>query len=159
MASLNRVMILGRLGADPELRYTQNQTAVATLSVATTEFWTKDGQRQEQTEWHRVIVWNRQAENCCKYLSKGRSVFVEGKVQTRSWEDKGGQKRYTTEIIANNIQFVGYEGNNGASPGGKDATNREGDSSTTSRFPQADASPPASASASASAVNFDDIPF
>ena len=101
---------MGNLGQDPELRYTQNQTAVVTLNVATTENWTKDGQRQEQTEWHRVIVWNKQAENCAKYLAKGRSVFVEGKLQTRSWDDRNGQKRYTTEITASNVQFLPQSG-------------------------------------------------
>lgn len=106
MASINKVFIMGNLGQDPELRYTQNQVPVVTLNVATTESWSKDGQKQEQTEWHRVIVWNRQAENCAKYLSKGRSVFVEGKLQTRSWDDKNGQKRYTTEISASNVQFL-----------------------------------------------------
>lgn len=109
MASLNRVVIMGNLGQDPELRYTQSQTPVCTLSVATTDYRTgADGQRQEQTEWHRVVVWSKQAENCAKYLAKGRSVLVEGRLATRSWEDqKTGQKRYVTEIIANNVQFIG----------------------------------------------------
>src|SRR5690606_24480112 len=81
---------------------------ICTLSVATTDYRTgPDGQRQEFTEWHRVVVWNRQAENCAKYLAKGRTVLIEGRLQTRSWEDKQGQKRYTTEIIANNVQFIG----------------------------------------------------
>jgi single-strand DNA-binding protein len=108
MASFNRVVILGNLGQDPEIRYTQNQVPVCTLNIATTDYWTgPDGQRQEQTEWHRVVVWNKAAENCAKYLTKGRSVMVEGKLQTRSWEDKQGQKRYVTEVIAQNVQFVG----------------------------------------------------
>lgn len=108
MAFLNRVVILGNLGQDPELRYTANQTPVCTLNVATTDYRTgPDGQRQEFTEWHRVVVWSKQAENCSKYLSKGRSVLVEGRLQTRSWEDKQGQKRYVTEIVANNVQFIG----------------------------------------------------
>lgn len=108
MASLNRVTIMGNLGQDPELRYTQNQTAVCTLNIATTDYRTgQDGQRQEFTEWHRVVVWSKQAENCSKYLAKGRSVLVEGRLQTRSWEDKTGQKRYVTEIVAQNVQFVG----------------------------------------------------
>ena len=108
MASFNKVMVMGNLGAKPELRYTQNQTAVCTLSVATTDYKTgPDGQRQEFTEWHRIVVWGRQAENCDKFLDKGRSVLVEGRLQTRSWEDRQGQKRYTTEIVANNVQFVG----------------------------------------------------
>jgi single-strand DNA-binding protein len=108
MASLNRVVIMGNLGQDPELRYTQNQTPVCTLNVATTDYRTSpDGQRQEFTEWHRVVVWSKQAENCSKYLTKGRTVLVEGRLQTRSWEDKQGQKKYMTEIVANNVQFVG----------------------------------------------------
>ena len=106
MASVNKIFIMGRLGQDPELRYTANQTAVVTMNVATTETWTRDGQKNEQTEWHRIIVWNKPAENCAKYLSKGSSVFVEGKLQTRSWDDKNGQKRYTTEIVANSVQFL-----------------------------------------------------
>ena len=106
-ASLNRVIIMGNLGQDPDLRYTQNQTAVCTLSVATTEFRSTPEGRQETTEWHRVVVWGKQAENASKYLSKGRTVMIEGRLQTRSWEDKQGQKRYTTEIVAQNVQFVG----------------------------------------------------
>jgi len=110
--SLNRVMIIGNLGQDPELRYTPNQTAVATFSVATTDYrTTPDGQRQEMTEWHRVVVWSKVAENCAKYLAKGRTVFVEGRLQTRSWDDKQtGQKRYSTEIIAQNVQFLSSPG-------------------------------------------------
>lgn len=108
MASVNRVMLIGNLGADPELRYTPNQTAVASLSVATKEVRNdRDGNRQEFTEWHRIVVWGRQAENASKYLSKGRAVFVEGRLQTRSWEDKNGVKRYSTEIVAQNLQFLG----------------------------------------------------
>lgn len=116
MASLNRVVIMGNLGQDPELRYTQSQTPVCTLNIATTDYRTgADGQRQETTEWHRVVVWSKQAENCAKYLAKGRSVLVEGRLATRSWEDqKTGQKRYVTEIIANNVQFVGGAAQAGA---------------------------------------------
>ncbi len=107
MASVNKVILMGRLGQDPELRYTQSQIPIVTLNVATTEYrMGQDGQRQEQTEWHRVVVWRKQAENCAKYLSKGRAVFIEGRLQTRSWEDQNGQKRYTTEIVASNVQFL-----------------------------------------------------
>jgi single-strand DNA-binding protein len=95
------------LGADPELRYTQSQTPVATLSIATTHYKGEGENKEEQTEWHRVVVWGRQAENCNKYLSKGRSVYVEGRLQTRSWDDKSGVTRYTTEIIAQQVQFLG----------------------------------------------------
>ncbi len=134
MASVNRVLLIGNLGSDPELRYTPNQTAVATLSVATKEVRNdKEGQRQEFTEWHRVIVWGRQAENASKYLAKGRAVFVEGRLQTRSWEDKNGVKRYSTEIIAQNIQFLGggaRDRDAGASAGGgyERASNRSQES-------------------------------
>ncbi len=108
MAAVNRAIIVGNLGADPELRYTQNQTAVATLNIATTETRTDaNGEKQEQTEWHRIVVWGRQAENCSKFLAKGRQVYVEGRLQTRSWDDKDGVKRYTTEIVAQNVQFLG----------------------------------------------------
>ncbi len=115
---------MGNLGQDPELRYTQNQTAVCSLNIATTEFrMGQDGQRQEMTEWHRVVVWGKQAENASKYLAKGRGVFVEGKLQTRSWEDQNGQKRFTTEIVANNVQFLPQGGNNsGGGPDGNFAS-------------------------------------
>lgn len=118
MASFNRVVIMGNLGQDPELRYTQSQMPVCTLNVATTDYRTSaDGQKQEFTEWHRVVVWNKQAENCSKYLAKGRSVLVEGRLQTRNWEDKQGQKRYVTEIVAQNVQFVGGSRNDRPQPG------------------------------------------
>jgi len=108
MSGVNKVIIVGRLGADPELKSVGNGQNVARLSIATSEAWTgKDGQKQERTEWHRVVVWGRQAENCAKHLAKGRQVFVEGRLQTRSWEDQQGQKRYATEIVANNVQFLG----------------------------------------------------
>ena len=108
MSSVNKVFILGNLGNDPEIRYTATGTAVAKLSVATNEYWNnKEGNRENHTEWHRVVVWGKQGENCAQYLSKGRSVFIEGKIRTNEWTDKDGQKRYTTEIIAQNVQFVG----------------------------------------------------
>lgn len=107
-ASFNRVQILGNLGGDPELRYTQSQTPVVTMNVATTDYRkTPEGDRSEQTEWHRIVVWSKMAENCAKFLKKGRTVFVEGRLQTRSWTDKNGEKRYTTEIVAQNVQFIG----------------------------------------------------
>ncbi len=108
MAGINKVIIVGRLGADPELKHTQNAQAVARLSVATSENWTdKNGQKQERTEWHRIVVWGKLAELCGKYLSKGRQVYVEGRLQTRSWEDNQGQKKYSTEVVANTVQFLG----------------------------------------------------
>jgi single-strand DNA-binding protein len=109
MASLNKVFLIGNLGADPEIRYTPAGTAVGNFSIATTEVWNdKAGERQEKTEWHRVVVWNKNAENCAEYLKKGRSVHVEGRLQTRSWEDKdSGAKRYTTEVVADRVTFLG----------------------------------------------------
>lgn len=106
--SVNKVMLIGRLGNNPEIRYTNTGTAVANFNVATSENWNdKNGQKQERTEWHRVVVWGKLAELCEKYLSKGRQCFVEGRLQTRSWDDKEGNKRYTTEIVAATIQFLG----------------------------------------------------
>lgn len=104
---LNKVMIIGRLGRDPELRYTQNGTPVTTLNVATDESYTdRDGNKVDRTEWHRVSVFQRQAENCANYLTKGSLVYVEGSLQTRKWQDQQGQDRYTTEIKALRVQFL-----------------------------------------------------
>jgi single-strand DNA-binding protein len=106
--SVNKVILLGRLGQDPELKYTPGGTPVCNFSLATTEAWTdKSGQKQEKTEWHRVVVWGKLAELCNQYLSKGRQAFLEGKLQTRSWDDKDGNKRYTTEFLASTVQFIG----------------------------------------------------
>jgi single-strand DNA-binding protein len=112
MASgLNKVLLIGRLGNDPEVRYTGNGGAVANFNMATGESWTdKNGQKQERTEWHRVVVWGKLGELCGQYLSKGRQAFVEGRLQTRDWTDKEGQKRYTTEVVALNVQFLGAPG-------------------------------------------------
>lgn len=107
MSSLNKVMIIGRLGRDPELRYTSTGTPVANLNIATDEGYTdKQGNRVERTEWHRVNVWDRQAENCNTYLGKGSLVYVEGSLQTRQWQDQQGQTRYSTEIRAQRVQFL-----------------------------------------------------
>lgn len=109
MASgINKVILIGRLGQDPEVRYTSNGGAVANFSLATNESWTdKAGQKQERTEWHKIVVWGKLAELCGQYLQKGGQAFVEGRLQTRDWTDKEGNKRYTTEIVAQNIQFLG----------------------------------------------------
>ena len=107
MQGVNKVILIGRLGQDPEVRMTPNGQAVCSLRLATSESWTKDGQKEERTEWHRVVVWGKQAELAGKYLKKGRACFIEGKLQTRSWDDQQtGQKRYSTEIVASNIQFL-----------------------------------------------------
>jgi len=107
MSGVNKVIIVGRLGSDPEIRYTQQGVAVTNFNLATSENWVdKGGQKQERTEWHRIVVWGKMAETCSQYLAKGRQVYVEGRLQTRQWEDKEGGKRYTTEIIANTVQFL-----------------------------------------------------
>lgn len=107
MAGINKVIIIGNLGKDPELRHTPQGQAVANFPVATSENWNdKNGQRQERTEWHRIVVWGKLAELCGKYLAKGRKAYIEGRLQTRAWDDKDGQKRYTTEIVANTVQFL-----------------------------------------------------
>src|SRR5512147_220651 len=100
MASVNKVILIGNLGRDPELRYTKNGQAVANFTLATTERYSprEGGEAREQTEWHRIVTWGKTAENCAQYLSKGRSVYVEGRIQSREWEDKEGNKRSTTEI-------------------------------------------------------------
>jgi single-strand DNA-binding protein len=108
MASVNKVILIGNLGADPEQRYTATGTAMATFNVATKEFWNnKDGVREERTEWHRIVAWGRLGEICGEYLSKGKQVYIEGKLRTRSWEDRDGNKRYTTEVLAQNMQMLG----------------------------------------------------
>jgi single-strand DNA-binding protein len=110
--------LIGNLGADPELKYTPSSRALCNLRIATTEvFKDKSGQKQERTEWHRVTVWGDQAENCSKYLSKGRSVYVEGKLQTRSYE-KEGQKHYATDVVADRVVFLGGGGGGGGGEGG-----------------------------------------
>ena len=109
MSGINKAILIGRLGSDPEVRYTPSGVAVANFSVATSEEWKdKDsGEKKERTEWHRIVAWRRLGEICGEYLSKGKQVYVEGRIQPRSWEDRDGNKKYTTEIIANDIQFLG----------------------------------------------------
>ncbi len=108
MAGVNKVILVGRLGADPEIRYTNTGTAVANFSLATTTNWVnKDGEREERTEWHRVVAFARLGEICGEYLNKGKQVYVEGRLQTRSWEDKDGNRRKTTEVVAQQLQMLG----------------------------------------------------
>lgn len=117
MAGINKAIIVGNLGQDPEIRYTQDGTAVTTFRVATSENWTdkQTGEKRERTEWHRIVAWRRLGEICGQYLSKGRQVYVEGKLQTRSWE-QDGVTRYTTEIVANTVQFLGNRDDSGGRP-------------------------------------------
>ena len=115
MGSVNKVILVGNLGRDAELRYTPGGAAVATLNLATTEVWNdRNNQRQEKTEWHRVVLWGKQAESLQEYLTKGKQIYVEGRLQTRQWDDKDGNKRYTTEIKADRITLLGGGGGRGA---------------------------------------------
>ncbi len=122
MAGVNKAILIGNLGRDPELKYTQNGQAVTNFSLATSENWTdKSGERVERTEWHRIVAWGKTGELCAQYLAKGRTVYVEGRIQTREWEDKEGNKRTTTEINAQTVQFLGGprgEGGGASSGGG-----------------------------------------
>lgn len=106
--SVNKVILIGRLGKDPEMRFTPGGRAVTNFTMATNEYWTdQNNERQERTEWHRIVTWGKLAENCAKLLSKGKHVYIEGRLQTRSWDDRDGNKRYTTEIVANAMQILG----------------------------------------------------
>ncbi len=123
--SVNKVILVGRLGQNPEVKYTPSGQAVANFSIATNESWTdKNGQKQERTEWHRIVVWGKLAELCSQYLAKGRQAYVEGRLQTRQWQDKDGQTKYTTEVQATTIQFLGA--NQGAQAGGPSASRDNG---------------------------------
>jgi single-strand DNA-binding protein len=111
MSSVNKAIVIGNLGRDAELKYTSGGAAVATLNLATTEVWTdKAGKRQEKTEWHRVVLWGKTAEALAEYLRKGKQLYVEGRLQTRSWDDKDGHKRYTTEIRGDRVVLLGGGG-------------------------------------------------
>ena len=117
--SVNKVLLIGNLGKDPEVRFTGSGQAVARFPVATSEVWNdREGQRQERTEWHNVVVWGKQAETCGQYLSKGRQVFLEGSIRSRQYDDKDGNKRYITEVIAQRVQFLGGRGGDAPSSGG-----------------------------------------
>ena len=144
MGSVNKVILVGNLGRDAELRYTPGGAAVATVNMATTEVWNdKSGQKQEKTEWHRVILWGKTAESLTEYLTKGKQIYVEGRLQTRQWDDKDGNKRYTTEIRGDRVVLLG-----GGSGGG--------------RGRGSDAEAPARAASDAEApepLTEDDIPF
>src|SRR5210317_1816237 len=108
---INKVILIGNLGADPEIRYTQSGTPVVNFRIATTERWkNQEGQQQEQTEWHNIVAWRRLAEICGEYLSKGSRVYIEGKLQTRKWQDQNGNDRYSTEIVANDMKMLSPRG-------------------------------------------------
>lgn len=116
---INKVILIGNLGADPELKYTPSGTSVCTFRLATSEvFKDREGNQQERTEWHRVVAWAKLGEIAAQYLSKGRQVYVEGQIRTRSWEDNNGERKYMTEIVARDIQFLGGGGQGGQAGGG-----------------------------------------
>ncbi len=128
--SVNKVILVGHLGKNPEVRYTPSGAAVANFSIATNESWTdKSGQKQERTEWHRIVVWGKLAELCNQYLSKGRQAYIEGRLQTRQWQDKDCQTKYTTEVQAQTVQFLGGGASASASaqhPAGASMTDANG---------------------------------
>ena len=124
---INKVILIGNLGSDPELKYTPDGVPVANFSLATNESWNdKDGQRQERTEWHRLVLWRRQAEVAQQYLKKGAKIYVEGKLQTRSWDDQSGQKRYMTEVVVFDMQMLDSRGEGGGSGYGDEGGSRAG---------------------------------
>ena len=115
--SVNKVILIGNLGKDPEARYTTNGRAVVKFPIATSEVWMDaEGNRQERTEWHNIIVWGKQGETCAQYLAKGRQVFIEGSIRNRSYDDKNGNKRYITEIVAQRVRFLGGGGGTRVTP-------------------------------------------
>ena len=158
---LNKVLLIGNLGADPELSYTQSSQAVLKLRLATNEsFQNKAGERQERTEWHRVVVWGKRAEALSKFLTKGRQLYIEGRLQTRSWEDKDGQKRFATDIVATEIILLG--GGAGAGRGAPGPGAGAGAPPPRDRAPRADegaAAPAADFEPEPSFGSEDDIPF
>lgn len=113
MSGINKVILIGRLGKDPELKYTPNGKAVTNFSIATSEVWTDNqGERQEKTEWHRIVLWGKTAENAAKLLAKGKQVYIEGRLQTRKWQDRDGNDRYTTEVVGSIFQLLESLGQN-----------------------------------------------
>jgi single-strand DNA-binding protein len=168
MASVNKVIVLGNLGRDPEVRYTPSGAAVCNLRIATTRNWkNKDsGEKMEETEWHSVVLYDRQAEIAGEYLKKGRPVYIEGRLKTRKWQDKEGVDRYTTEIVADSMQLLGgREGMGGGAGGGEEDGGGQGERSAPPQrsAPASRPSAPASRPAPKSSTGFDnmddDIPF
>lgn len=138
--SVNKVILVGNLGKDPELRYTASGTAVANFSLATTErYKDRDGNSQEKTEWHNIVVWRQLAEICGKYLTKGKQIYIEGKIQTRSYDDRDGNKRYITEIVVDQMQMLGRAGDDnsgGGSSGGYQRREQRQERPTSNSRPQ-----------------------
>lgn len=161
MRSVNKVILIGHLGRDPEKKYTSAETprAITKFSLATNESWNdRDGNRQERTEWHRVVVWGRLAEVCADYLSKGRQVYVEGRLQTRSWDDDQGNKRYMTEVVADNLVFLG-RGEGGGGEGGSGDGDQDRSSFSGGSGSRNQGGGGGSQNQGGSGFNDDDIPF
>ena len=155
MGTVNKVIIVGNMGRDAEVRYTPGGAAVATLSLATTDVWNdKAGQRQEKTEWHRVVLWGKQAETLAEYLTKGRQIYVEGRLQTRQWDDKDGNKRYTTEIRSDRVVLLGGRGGSTGEDGGGG-----GDYGSPRSSGSSSSSSPAGGPPGPPELTEDDIPF
>jgi single-strand DNA-binding protein len=163
MASVNKVILIGNLGRDPEVRYTPSGAAVCNLRLATTRNWKNrdSGERQEETEWHSVVLYDRQAEVAGEYLKKGRPVYIEGRLKTRKWQDKDGNDRYTTEIVADSMQLLGgREGGGGDEGYSRDSRDSEGGGgSRPAPAPRAPAPRPAPKSSAGIDEMDDDIPF
>ena len=150
MGSVNKVILVGNLGRDAELRYTPSGAAVATLNMATTDVWNdKSGQRQEKTEWHRVVLWGKSAESLAEYLTKGKQVYVEGRLQTRQWDDKDGNKRYTTEIRGDRVVLL--SGGGRGMGAGRGVAGQPGEEAAVAHGPAAEPS--------GEPLTDDDIPF
>ncbi|RYD81335.1 MAG: single-stranded DNA-binding protein [Sphingobacteriales bacterium] len=164
MSSVNKVILIGRLGKDPEIRYTNDSTPVANFSIATSEYYKdKNGERQESTEWHNIVAWRQLAEISEKFLHKGKLVFIEGKLRTRSWEDKDGNKKYATEVVADNITMLGRKEDDeqGGNQGGGNYGNSNGKSNTGGSY-QDNSRPQGAASTGKAAdmqIDDDDLPF
>ena len=159
MGSVNKVILVGNLGRDAEVRYTQGGAAVATLNMATTEVWNDrtSGERQEKTEWHRVVVWGKQAETLSEYLLRGRQIYVEGRLQTRQWDDRDGNKRYTTEVRADRVVLLGGRG--GESERSREAGGAQPEARGRQPGEQRDQSPPGRDAGAGAELTDDDIPF
>ena len=160
MANLNKVMLIGRFGQDPEIRYTQSGSAVANATIATNDYWTdKQGEKQERTEWHSLVLWDRLADLAQSYLKKGSQVYVEGRLQTRNWEDQQGQKHYKTEVVVTTMQFLDTK----SSEGGDTPVGGSSDYSDSSATPQSSSSVADSTNDQKAPQNDefikDDIPF
>ena len=146
---INRVILVGRLGRDPEMRQTGTGTPVVNFSVATDRVWkNKNGEQEKQTEWHKIIAWGRLAEICNEYLTKGKQVYIEGRLQTNEWEDKDGNKRYTTEVVANEMKMLGTRSEEGYTSPSEQASSHTSPSEQASKGGEMD-----------SGLTEDDIPF